>query len=297
MKVIEYAEQMGFDMIQGDHEDAPGQLELNWMYDDVLRNADRLTTYRQICAQVAREQNLVACFMTKPFMGVSASGCHHNVSLWRGGELVLNTLHQDPLGGMDDVFSYLQGGENTFMPVPEIDQRKPGPIGLQCIGGVVEHLRALTAIGSPTVNSYRRLWDTGFWAPVFADWGFQNRTCGLRVSAPGRFEYRSVDSMVNPYLMGAALLRAFDDGITNNLDPGEPEERNIYEAIKEGKEVKKLPMSLGEALEALDQDEVIKSAMPDEMYKVFTHYKNDEWERFNHTVTSWDVDTYLDYLP
>ncbi len=297
MKVIEYAEQMGYDMIQGDHEDAPGQLELNWMFDDVLRNADRLTTYRQICAQVAREQNLVACFMTKPFMGVSASGCHHNMSLWRGGRSVVNDMHQDPMGGMEDVFSYLQDGENTFMPVPEIDERKPGPIGLRCIGGVREHLRALTAIGSCTVNSYRRLWDTGFWAPVFADWGFQNRTCGLRVSAPGRFEYRSVDSMVNPYLMGAALLKAFDDGIIRNIDPGEPEERNIYEAIKEGKGVKKLPMSLGEALEALEQDEVIKSAMPGEMYKVFTHYKNDEWERFNHTVTNWDVDTYLDYLP
>ena len=297
LKVIEYAEQMGYDMIQGDHEDAPGQLELNWMFDDVMRNADRLTTYRQICAQVAREQNLVACFMTKPFMGVSASGCHHNVSLWRGGESVVNTLHQDPMRGMEDVFSYLQGGDNTFMPDPSIDERKPGPVGLQCIGGVMAHLPALTAIGSSTVNSYRRLWDTGFWAPVFADWGFQNRTCGLRVSAPGRFEYRSVDSMVNPYLMGAALLKAFDDGITNDLDPGEPEERNIYEAIKEGKDVKKLPMSLGEALEALDKDEVIKSSMPDEMYKVFTHYKNDEWERFNHTVTSWDVDTYLDYLP
>ena len=297
LKVIEYAEQMGYDMIQGDHEDAPGQLELNWMFDDVMRNADRLTTYRQICAQVAREQNLVACFMTKPFMGVSASGCHHNVSLWRGGESVVNTLHQDPMRGMEDVFSYLQGGDNTFMPDPSIDEHKPGPVGLQCIGGVMAHLPALTAIGSSTVNSYRRLWDTGFWAPVFADWGFQNRTCGLRVSAPGRFEYRSVDSMVNPYLMGAALLKAFDDGITNDLDPGEPEERNIYEAIKEGKDVKKLPMSLGEALEALDKDEVIKSSMPDEMYKVFTHYKNDEWERFNHTVTSWDVDTYLDYLP
>ncbi len=73
-------------MIQGDHEDAPGQLELNWMFDDVLRNADRLTTYRQICAQVARENGIFACFMTKPFMGVSASGCHHNMSLWRGGE-------------------------------------------------------------------------------------------------------------------------------------------------------------------------------------------------------------------
>ncbi len=297
MKVIEYAEQMGYDMIQGDHEDAPGQLELNWMYDDVLRNADRLTTYRQICAQVAREQNLVSCFMTKPFMGVSASGCHHNVSLWRGGKSVVNSLHQDPMCGMEDVFSYLQGGENTFMPDPSIDERRPGPIGLQCIGGVMEHLQALTAIGSSTVNSYRRLWDTGFWAPVFADWGYQNRTCGLRVSAPGRFEYRSVDSMVNPYLMGAALLKAFDDGMFNDLDPGEPEERNIYEAIEAGKDVERLPMSLGEALEALDKDEVIKSSMPDEMYKVFTHYKNDEWERFNHTVTDWDIETYLDYLP
>lgn len=297
MKVIEYAEQMGYDMIQGDHEDAPGQLELNWMFDDVMRNADRLTTYRQICAQVARELNLVACFMTKPFMGVSASGCHHNVSLWRCGESVVNTLHQDPMCGMEDVFSYLQGGENTFMPDPKIDERKPGPIGLQCIGGVMQHLQALTAIGSPTVNSYRRLWDTGFWAPVFADWGYQNRTCGLRVSAPGRFEYRSVDSMVNPYLMGGALLKCFDDGITNDSDPGEPEECNIYEAIEAGKDVQRLPMSLGDALEELDKDEVIKSALPDEMYKVFTHYKNDEWERFNHTVTNWDVETYLDYLP
>ena len=92
MKVIEYARAMGLDMIQGDHEDAPGQLELNWMYDDVLRNADRLSTYRQICAQVAREFNLIACFMTKPFMGVSASGCHTNMSLWTGGKDKVNKL-------------------------------------------------------------------------------------------------------------------------------------------------------------------------------------------------------------
>ena len=85
MKVIEYSKAMGLDMIQGDHEDAPGQLELNWTYDNVLRNADRLSTYRQICAQVAREHGLIACFMTKPFMGVSASGCHTNMSLWKGG--------------------------------------------------------------------------------------------------------------------------------------------------------------------------------------------------------------------
>ena len=125
------------------------------------------------------------------------------------------------MGGMDDVFTYRDGGENTFMPDTD-NPRMPGKVGLQAIGGIMAHLGALTAIGCSTVNSYRRLWDTGFWAPVFADWGYQNRTTGMRVSAPGRFEYRAVDSMVNPYLMGSALLKAFDDGIENNLDPGDP---------------------------------------------------------------------------
>lgn len=299
MRVIEYAQAMGLDMIQGDHEDAPGQLELNWQFDDILRNADRLSTYRQICAQVAREFDLIACFMTKPFMGVSASGCHHNVSLWRGGEDVVNKImfkSESDIPGMTQAFSYVEGGENTFMP-DDNDPQKPGKIGLQSIGGFMSHIGALTAIGCSTVNSYRRLWDTGFWAPVFADWGYQNRTTGMRVSAPGRFEYRSVDSMVNPYLMGTGILAAFDDGIDNNLDPGEPEERNIYEAMEAGKEVKKLPMSLGEALDRLEADDVIKGSMPDEMYKVFNWYKRDEWEKFMATVTDWDADQYMDCLP
>ena len=297
MKVIEYARAMGLDMIQGDHEDAPGQLELNFQFDDALRTADRLTTYRQICAQVAREHGLIACFMSKPFMGVSASGCHHNMSLWTGGSEKVNKLGNSTLPGHEGNFTYLEGGKNHFMPDPKIDAKKPGPIGLYSIGGVMQHLGALTAIGSSTVNSYRRLWDTGFWAPVFADWGYQNRTCALRVSAPGRFEYRSVDSMVNPYLMASGLLKAFDDGITNKIDPGEAEERNIYEAMEAGKQVKKLPMSLGEALDRLDKDEVIKSAMPNEMYRVYTHYKRDEWEKFMATVTDWDQDTYWNVLP
>jgi glutamine synthetase len=295
LRVTEYARAMGLDIIQGDHEDSPGQLELNFMYDDALRTCDRLTTYRQICAQVAREFNLIACFMTKPFMGVSASGCHHNLSLWRGGEDTVNALGNNPLPGMKESFTYRRGGENTFMPLE--GEKKPGPTGLHCIGGVIEHVSALTAIGSPTVNSYRRLWDTGFWAPVFADWGYQNRTCALRISAPGRFEYRSVDATVNPYLMAAALLKAFDDGIRRKIDPGEPEERNIYDAMEAGKKVKKLPMSLGDALAALEQDEVIKSALPGDMYRVFMHYKRDEWEKFMATVTDWDTEMYLDYLP
>ncbi len=298
MKVIEYCRAMGLDMIQGDHEDAPGQLELNFSFDDVLRNADRLTTYRQICAQVAREFGIFACFMSKPFMGVSASGCHHNMSLWRGGKDEFVKMGNDPkaLPGMKDNYMHVKGGENTFMPDGD-DVQMPQKAGLEAIGGIVHHLRALTAIGCSTVNSYRRLWDTGFWAPVFADWGFQNRTTGLRVSAPGRFEYRSVDSMVNPYLMGSCILAAADDGIQNKLDPGEPEERNIYQAMEEGKQVKKLPMSLGEALDALAADEVIQRGMPGEMYGLFHEYKSDEWARFMSTVTDWDNDTYMECLP
>jgi glutamine synthetase len=297
LKVIDYARAMGLDMIQGDHEDAPGQLELNFMYDEALRTCDRLATYRQICAQVAREHNLIACFMSKPFMGASANGCHHNLSLWRGGDDKVNTLRQDPLPGMTNVFAYRKGGQNTFLPDPASGSPKPGQIGLWSIGGVIEHLDALTALGCSTVNSYRRLWDAGFWAPVYRDWGFQNRTCGLRVSAPGRFEYRAVDSMVNPYLLSAGLMKAFDDGISRKIDPGEPEQRNIYQAMEEGKQVRRLPMNLGEAIDRLNEDNVISAALPDEMLRVFNHYKRDEWERFMATSTEWDLRTYLDYLP
>ena len=296
MKVIEYARFMGLDMIQGDHEDAPGQLELNWQFDDALKTCDRLSTYRQICAQVAREHNLIACFMSKPFMGVSANGCHTNISLWKGGRERLNRLGNSPLNGSDEVYSYRVGGDNTFMPEGD-DPQIPGRIGLHCVAGVMKHLDALTALGCSTVNSYRRLWDTGFWAPVYKDWGYQNRTTALRISAPGRFEYRAVDSAVNPYLLCAGLLKAFDDGISNKLDPGKPENRNIYDAMEAGKKVTKLPMSLGDALEALRNDEVVLEGLPGDMARVFFHYKDDEWAKFMATVTQWDIETYIDCLP
>jgi glutamine synthetase len=295
LQVVEYSRAMGLDIIQGDHEDAPGQLELNFTYDDALRNSDRLTTYRQICAEVAKQHNMIACFMSKPFMGVSASGCHHNVSLWRGGETTVKTLGNDPLPGMEASFRYQSGGENVFLP--EAGQRIPSELGLHCLGGLKEHLPALTAIGCSTVNSYRRLCETGFWAPIFADWGFQNRTCGLRVSSPDRFEYRAVDSMVNPYLMASGILAAFDAGIRTKADPGPPEERNIYDAIEEGKQVVKLPLSLGAALDTLAADDVVKAALPGDMYRVFMHYKTDEWERFLAETTEWDLENYLDCLP
>ena len=270
-KVVEYGQALGLDMIQGDHEDAPGQIELNFGFDRAEKTADNLSTFRQVCKQVGRELGVFPCFMPKPFMGVSGNGCHHNISLWKE----------------DD---------NSFMPDSD-DLQRPSQLGLWAIGGIIEHLGALTAITTSTVNSYRRLWDTGFWAPVFADWGYQNRTTALRVSAPGRFEYRSADSAVNPYLSLAALIVAMKDGIDRKLDPGEPEERNIYEAMEAGKQVKRIPMTFGDALDALEADEVVKGALPGDMYRVFMHYKRDEWERYCATVSDWDVEEYLDVLP
>jgi glutamine synthetase len=298
LQAIDYARAMGLDMIQGDHEDAPGQLELNWTFDDVLRTCDRLSTYRQLCAQVAREHNIIACFMPKPFMGVSANACHTNISLWRGGEEVVMPLGNDTLPGMASSFTHAKGGDNTFLPDTN-DIRTPGKTGLQAMGGLMEHLYGLTVLGCSTVNSYRRLLDLGFWAPVFPNWGYQNRTCAVRVSAPGRFEVKIVDSANNPYLFAAGLLKAMDDGIRRDLDPGQPEQRNIYEVMDDyaERDIHKLPMSLGEGIEAFDRDEVVKSALPGEMYNVFMHYKRDEWEKFLATVTDWDLETYLDCLP
>jgi glutamine synthetase len=117
------------------------------------------------------------------------------------------------------------------------------------------------------------------------------------VSAPGRFEYRSVDSSVNPYLSMAGLLVCMLEGLEQSLDPGEPEERNIYDAMAQGKTVSRIPATLGEALEALDADELVKSALPGDMYRVFKHYKDDEWIRFISTVSDWDIREYLDVLP
>lgn len=295
-KVTSYSQAMGLDMIQGDHEDAPGQLELNIWFDEALRNADRLTTYRQICAQVAREFNLIATFMTKPFMGMAANGCHHNVSLWRGGDQIVNPIGREgELPGSDEVFTYAKGGRNEFLRAD--GAWLPDQVGLHCIGGMMEHLPALTALGASTVNSYRRLADLGFWAPVYRDWGLQNRTASVRVSAPGRLEYRAVDSLVNPYLMAAGLLCAFDDGLVRQCDPGEPEQRNIYEAMEAGKEVRRIPSDLREALDALEADPVVMGALPGEMSRVFLHFKRDEWNRFMATVTEWDYERFLEYLP
>jgi glutamine synthetase len=281
LDVVEYGQALGLDMSYGDHEDAPGQLELNFRFDRPVRTADNATTYRQICAAVGRKHGLLPTFMPKPFTGVSANGHHHHFTL------------------MDDE------GNNVF-------HDKDGPAQLSdtarhFLGGMLEHFGALMCIGNPTVNSYCRMWDFGFWAPVYKNWGWQNRTCTVRVASGGRFEYRGVDSSCNPYLTIASLLYAGLDGIRNQIDPGEPQSRNTYDILAEhasngsgpngDSPLERVPDSLGAALEALDKDELIKSAMPGRLYDVFKWYKRDEWERYLAAVTDWERDEYLEVLP
>jgi glutamine synthetase len=212
--------------------------------------------------------------LPKPFIGVSANGHHHHFTL------------------VDD------DGNNVFHDTD-------GPAQLSdtarhFLGGMLDHFGALMCVGNPTVNSYCRMWDQGFWAPVYKNWGWQNRTCTVRVASGGRFEYRGVDSSCNPYLTVAALLVAGLDGIRKKADPGPPQSANTYDLLQSNGQasLERVPDSLGDALHALEKDELLRdAAMPGRLWKVFHHYKRDEWERYLAAVTDWERDEYLEVLP
>src|SRR5690606_36750804 len=172
-KVMTYAKAMGFTMIAGDYED-PGQVELNWLFDTATATADRVIAYRQICLQVARELGVKAIFMPKPATWKMGNGCHHNLSLCRGDENVL----AEPV--------------RREMHLTEI--------GKHALGGILTHAAASMAVMAPTVNSYKRGWDAGQFAPAQMHRGLDNKTSTLRVSAHGRLELKPPHSDVTPHL-------------------------------------------------------------------------------------------------
>ena len=268
-KVITYARAMGLDMIEGDFEDA-GQVELNWMFDLADLTADRLVTYRQICKQVARELGIQASFMPKPGTGYMGNGCHHNWSLWRGGVNVLEEAGRSDLHLTDE--------------------------GRYALGGLLSHTPGAMAIMGPTVNSYKRYWDAGQFAPSRIDWGLDNKTCTVRLSANGRLEYKLPDAMVNPYLSHAVLVATIDDGLKNQTEPGAPTVGASY--ASDAPELHgKLPLSLGEALDALEADAYLRESLGPELVDLYLAYKRDEWARFNSAVTSWERDLYWNDIP
>ncbi|GGV36637.1 glutamine synthetase [Actinomadura cremea] len=268
-KVIGYAEALGLDMIEGDYEDE-FQIELNFMYDHADLTADRLITYRQICKQVARELGIEASFMPKPATGMMGNGCHHNFSLWRDGVNVLED--------------------------PGVTELHLSQDGRHALGGLLLHSAGAMLVNGSTVNSYKRYWDAGQFAPSKINWGLDNKTCTVRLPANGRLEYKLPDAAVNPYLSHAVMIAACEDGLRNAVDPGEPDQGSSYEGAQDAR-FPELPMTLGEAVTAFRRDTVITSALGEELSALLIDYHADEWARFCGHVTDWERSTYWDDAP
>ncbi len=273
-KVISYAQALGLDMIEGDYED-PGQLELNWLFDRADLTADRLVTYRQVCRQVGRELGVTPSFMPKPATGMMGNGCHHNVSLW-------TVPAEDGARGVN----ILEEPGRTELHLSEA--------GRHALGGILSHAAGGMLVFGSTVNSYKRYWDAGQFAPSQINWGMDNKTCTVRLSAVGRLEFKLPDAMVNPYLSHAVLLRSIEDGLAARTDPGEPQAGSSYGGASK---FPPLPLTLGEALSAFDGDPVVRSALGDELADLLVAYKADEWARFCGAVTDWEHQMYAEALP
>lgn len=268
-KVVEYAQALGLDMIEGDYEDE-FQVELNFMYDHANLTADRLTTYRQICKQVARELGIQASFMPKPATGMMGNGCHHNFSLWR-----------------DDV---------NVLVDPGVTELHLSEIGKHALGGLLAHSAGAMLVNGSTVNSYKRYWDAGQFAPSKINWGLDNKTCTVRLSANGRLEYKLPDAAVNPYLSHTILLAACEDGMKNATDPGVPCQGSSYDTPQDER-FPALPLTLGDAITAFGKDTVITEAFGPKLSALLIDFHTDEWARFCGYVTDWEREMYWNDAP
>ncbi|MCB2186007.1 MAG: type III glutamate--ammonia ligase [Deltaproteobacteria bacterium] len=282
--IIRYGNQLGFDIYQSDHEDANGQYEINFGWTDILGAADRLVLFRMITSQVALKYGCLATYMAKPFSDKTGSGAHFHFHV-----------------------ADAKTGTNLFSAREAADPRGLGltPLAYHFVGGLLKHIKALTAVASPTVNCYRRIQSGEFvyssasgytWTPAFACYGDNNRTLLYRSPAPNRFEDRGVSAAVNPYLLGAAYLAAGLDGIKHQLDPGEAcRDLNVYHLSydeRRARGMQGLPQNLLEALEALEADEVVRDGLgplADEFIKL----KKSEWGEYMRQVTPWEISRYL----
>lgn len=271
---------LGWDLYSFDHEDGNSQFEFDFNYSDALTMCDRLIFFRHMAKHYAKDEGLVATMMPKPFADKTGTGAHFNMSLYD-----INT------------------GKNLFGCDPKDDPRAIGltKLGYQFIAGILKHGPALCAVFAPTVNSYKRLVRQGkmsyfSWAPVFNSYGSNNRTNSVRVPASGgRCESRNADGAVNPYLAAALALAAGLEGIREGLDPGNPNEDNLY-AISEIERTKRgiefLPQTLQEAVAAFAEDPLVEQTLGKELKDEFIHYKTEEWETYHLTVSKWEVERY-----
>ncbi len=273
-RIVRGLRDMEFEVEASHHEVADGQHEINFAYEDAMTTADNIATFRSVVRAIAERRDLHATFMPKPIEDVNGSGMHTHISLF------------DSEG-------------NAFYDAD--DRYNLSPTARQFVAGVLAHAPALTAVCNPTVNSYKRL-IPGYEAPVYVAWSAVNRSALIRVpqahdEESTRVELRSPDPSCNPYLALAAIIRAGLDGIEKEMTPPDAVEENIYEfdaAARNGHGIDTLPATLGQALDALEDDAVIRDALGEHVVDKFLEAKRAEWKEYTAAVTGWEEERYLE---
>ncbi len=265
-------EDMGFIVESSHHEIAPAQHEIDFQYDEALAAADNIMTFKLAVKTIAKRHGLHATFMPKPKFGVNGSGMHINMSLAKDGK----NIFSDPA-----------------------DKNGLSREAYWFIGGIMKHMKGMTAITNPLVNSYKRL-VPGYEAPVYIAWSATNRSPLIRIpSSRGehtRIELRCPDPSANPYLALAVCLRAGLDGIVNHIDPPESVDCNIFDLTEEERKsrgIEAVPASLREAVSELEKDELIREVLGVHMADKYIRAKKEEWEKYTAQVTEWEISQYL----
>ena len=272
--------EMGWGPYQNDHEDANGQFEMNWDYDDCLVTADRHTFFKFMVKTIAEKHGLRATFMPKPFENLTGNGCHAHISIW-------------------------DGKKNKFLD--KSDSLGLSKMAYNFLGGVIKNASSLSAFFNPTINSYRRINASptksgASWSPSSISYTGNNRTHMIRIPDPGRFELRLMDGSANPYLLQASILAAGLDGLKSKIDPGKPLNCNMYEDYKKYPDLPKLPNELEQSLKKLKDNKEMNSAFGINVINSYTKLRNSEIKEFEKkesfdktkAITKWEKDNTLD---
>ena len=273
-EICDYMLQMGWGPYQNDHEDANGQFEMNFEFDDALATADKHSFFKFMVKSVAEKHGLRATFMPKPFERLTGNGCHAHISVW------------------DE-----SGKKNIF--VDKTDELGLSGDAMHFLGGIMRHAIGMTAITNPTVNSYKRInapetMSGATWSPNTVTWSGNNRTHMVRVPGPGRFELRLADGATNPYLLQAVIIAAGLSGLRSKADPGRRYDINMYADGHTVIDAPKLPLNMLDALRAFDGDSELKAMLGEEFASAFLKLKHQEWDRFMAHFSSWERDHTLD---
>jgi glutamine synthetase type III len=268
--------ELGMRPYQNDHEDANGQFEINWDFNDALTTADQLCFFKFMVKQIAEKHGLRATFMPKPFINLSGNGCHAHLSVWDNGRK-----------------------KNLFEDDADKDGMGLSQLGYNFIGGLMHHAESLVAITNPTVNSYKRInaprtLSGATWSPNTVTYGGNNRTHMVRIPDNGRCEFRLPDPAANPYLMLAGIMAAGMDGVTKKMNPGKRLDIDMYAEGHTVKDAKKLPLNLLDALRNLEASTLLRSEIGDEVMSGYLKLKNNEWNQYCRHLTQWERDTTLD---